>query len=550
MDSRADHLIQRQEAMASARGLHEQHWQEIAELINPMRAEFNVQVPAGAKRMSKIFDGTAGLAQENLTAGLYGMMTNPANEWFRLASAIPELNEVHEVRLWLDEVSRIMRDAFAARGNRFYTRIIDLFADVVSFGTGAFYAAETTGTTALQFSCRHLTECYIAQNEQEDVDTLFRRFKYTARQAVAKWGAKAHRAIAEAAQKHPEQEFEFLHAVLPRREAPTPGSSPGAGPGGERVFWSAYVDVEHRELLSEGGYYEFPYQVPRWSTRSRSVYGDSPAMLALPDTKMLNQMSKTTIVAAQKVVDPPILAYDEAAIRGARLTPGQTVYGGVDQFGRQLVHPLQTNANVGLGLEMEEQRRQAVREAFYWSLLLMIQQPNMTATEFLGRQEEQIRLMGPHLGRIQTECLDPLIDRVFALLLRAGAFPPPPQILMHYPNLRVVYTSPAARAQKAGEAAALIRTGEAITPMASLKPEIWDNFDEDQWARAVAEGLGTPARIMRDPREVARMRALRQQTVVAQGLADRAKPVAGALKDIAGAGKTMAEAGVPVRGAA
>jgi hypothetical protein len=37
----------------------------------------------------------------------------------------------------------------------------------------------------------------------------------------------------------------------------------------------------------------------------------------------------------------------------------------------------------------------------------------MTATEVIQRNEEKMRLLGPVLGRLQSELLKPLIDRVF-----------------------------------------------------------------------------------------------------------------------------------------
>ena len=44
--------------------------------------------------------------------------------------------------------------------------------------------------------------------------------------------------------------------------------------------------------------------------------------------------------------------------------------------------------------------------------------PQMTATEVIQRNEEKMRLLGPVLGRLQSELLKPLIDRVFAILLK------------------------------------------------------------------------------------------------------------------------------------
>ena len=37
----------------------------------------------------------------------------------------------------------------------------------------------------------------------------------------------------------------------------------------------------------------------------------------------------------------------------------------------------------------------------------------MTATEVLQRNEEKMRILGPVMGRIQSELLEPMINRVF-----------------------------------------------------------------------------------------------------------------------------------------
>lgn len=60
-------------------------------------------------------------------------------------------------------------------------------------------------------------------------------------------------------------------------------------------------------MISESGFQEFPYIVPRFLKATGETMGRSPAMTALPDVKMLNLMSKTIIQAAQKQIDPPFL---------------------------------------------------------------------------------------------------------------------------------------------------------------------------------------------------------------------------------------------------
>lgn len=542
-DTRADALIRRQESLAAERGLWESHWQEIAELFSPFRADFQGRRTPGEKRTARVFDGTPGLAAENLAAGLWGLLTNSANAWFQLRAEDETLNERQEVKLWLDAATRRLQQAFAAGGQRFYARVVDLFSDLVHFGTAVFYVDEIVGRRELYFSCRHLAECYVAENDLEQVDTLFRRFTLTARQAQLRFGEALGSKLAERAEKAPDEPVEILHAVLPAPEFDGEAAKKG------QAFASVYLAAEEGRVLSENGYWDFPYQVPRWSQRSRAVYGDSPAMLALADAKMLNQMSRTLIVGAQKQVDPPLLALDEAAVRGVKAVPGGVIYGGLDPQGRRLYEPLVTGGNTGLGLQLEEQRRNAVREAFHASLLLMVAQPGRTATEVLAMQEEKLRLMGPHLGRVQSEFLDPLLARVFGLLERRGELPPAPPVLSRG-RLKVDYVSPMARAQRAGEAQAVLRTLEALMPLAQLDPQVGQAVDAEAALRVVAEAMGLPAKVLRDPAAIAELRAQAQNQAGLMQLLGAAKPVAGATREIAQAAESAPEIVAGLAGAA
>jgi hypothetical protein len=271
-------------------------------------------------------------------------------------------------------------------------------------------------------------------------------------------------------------------------------------------------------------------------------------MLALPDVKMVNAMAKTTIVAAQKQADPTILAPDENGMKGIRFSPGSIVYGGVDAQGRPMYQPFQAGGPTGLTLELENQRREAIRDAFYATLLLMADRANMTATEWLGRQEEKLRLMGPHIGLVQAEWLDPLVDTAFTFMARASApmwsrgqngwLPLPPASIAQAPNLKVSFVSPLARAQKASEAASLDRFMQSVTPVAQVKPEVLDNINADEFLRIMAEGTGVPAKVLNDPKLVAQMRQQKQQQAAMQQMAAMAAP----MKDGAAAVKSLAEA--------
>jgi hypothetical protein len=225
-------------------------------------------------------------------------------------------------------------------------------------------------------------------------------------------------------------------------------------------------------------------------------------MTALPDVKMLNKMSETTIRAAQKQIDPPLMVPDDGFVLPIRTTPGSLNF--YRSGTRDRLEPLNIGANNPLGLNMEEQRRNAIRQAFYVDQLLVGQTQTMTATEVLQRNEEKMRLLGPVLGRLQAELLQPLISRSFALLLRSGLLPPAPEELQGQ-DIDIEYVSPLAKAQKLTDLQSMLRGFEIMMQVSQVAP-VMDYLDDDKLVQYLVEVTGMPARIIKSDAEVARMR--------------------------------------------
>src|SRR5258706_11929167 len=126
-DDLAKEKLRRLDQLMADRAPREREWQQIAELMNPMRADFTVQHSPGDKRLQKVFDGTAGIASENLVSGLWTMITNSANKWFEIRSALDELMQVQRVKLWCDTATTRMLNTFGSSGGTFYARVVDLY---------------------------------------------------------------------------------------------------------------------------------------------------------------------------------------------------------------------------------------------------------------------------------------------------------------------------------------------------------------------------------------------------------------------------------------
>tara|TARA_R110000782_G_scaffold102036_1_gene188952 strand:+ start:151 stop:1749 length:1599 start_codon:yes stop_codon:yes gene_type:complete len=528
-DVLASELMKRFGSLENQRATWETHWQEIGDYVVPRKADINKVRSAGDKRTENIFDGTAGLAAELLAASLHGMLTNMSTKWFSLQFQNDEYNTIDEAREWIGDVERVMYGAFS-RSN-FNEQIHELYHDLITFGTAVMFV-EADDEFDLSFSTRHISECYITENDKGRVDTVFRKFKMPLRAAVNRFGAENMTSkILKKEKENPYEMMTLLHAVYSRDERDVTKVDAENKP-----IASVYLDPDEKTVLSEGGFDEFPYCSPRFLKASFEIgYGRSPAMTALADIKMLNKMSEVTIRAAQKQVDPPLLVPDDGFI-----LPIRTVPGGLNFYRsgtRDRLEPLNIGANNPIGLAMEEQRRKAIQSSFYVDQLILGQGPQMTATEVVQRTEEKMRLLGPVLGRLQAELLQPLITRCYNLLSRQGAFKPAPE-LIEGQDFDIEYVSPLAKAQKAGDVQSALQFIELTQPLAQIDPGVMDYIDTDNLVKHLINTLSVPAKAVRSQSEVSEIREQRQAQQEQQAQLDQAQQVA----ESAGAAAPMLKA--------
>ena len=485
----AKNLLKRFDRLKSQRQNWESHWQEVADYMQPRKADVNKSRSKGDKRTELIFDSSPLQSVELLAASLHGMLTNPSTPWFSLRFKEYEMENEDEAKEWLEDATEVMYSAF--NKSNFQQEIFELYHDLITFGTAAMFIEEDDDDV-LKFSTRHINEMYIAENDKGRIDTVFRKFKLSARSAIQKFGTVSTN-ISVVAKKDPYEEVEILHAVYPRSDF-----DPKKQDKDNMPFASIYLDASSGDELSVSGFREFPFVVPRYLKASHEIYGRSPAMTALPDVKMLNEMSKTTIKSAQKQVDPPLLVPDDGFI-----LPVRTVPGGLNFYRsgtRDRIETLNIGANTPLGLNMEEQRRNSIRNAFYVNQLMMQQGPQMTATEVIQRNEEKMRLLGPVLGRLQSELLKPLIDRCFALILRKNLFRPAPEFLSGK-DIEIEYVSPLAKAQKSTELQSIMRAIEIMGSLANVAP-VFDHINMDKLVRHLADIVGVPQKILKPQSEL------------------------------------------------
>lgn len=527
MDSRADEIIRRHERFKSERSIWDSHWQELAERIWPERALFIEKTrPQGEKRTEQVFDATASLALTRFAAAMESMLTPRTAKWHKLRVADDDLNQNPAVQRYLDEVTNILfRVRYSPMAN-FASQMYESYMSLGSFGTGGVLLEDMLGV-GIRYKSIDLANLYFCENRHGIIDTVHREFQYTARQAMQHFEpGRLPEKIKTAMEKDPEQKFDFIHCVKPNDYDDKDGRFP---------FESYYVSLEGRTIVEEGGYRSFPYALGRYITTPGETYGRSPAMLVLPDIKMLNEMQKTIIRSAHMAISPPLLLQEDGALQAFDMRPNALNFGGVDDRGQPLVQPLKVEGRIDIGLDLLEQRQRIINDAFLVTLFqILVDQPNMTATEAMLRAQEKGALLAPTMGRQQSELLGPMIERELDILGRAGMLPEMPDELLEIGgDVEIEYVSPLNRAQRAEDGVAILRTFEAVAPLAQVDPSVMMAFDLAQAARELANINGVPAKVLRSKEEIDAMKEQQGQSAGMQQLLEAAPIAAQTAKTLA-----------------
>lgn len=517
------------EELRSRRILEEPQWREIAGLLKPEDRDIGQQ--SSRNRVADdIFDSTPLLALDQFVGGLFSQSTNPADRWFEVSIADDELKGWGPVKDYLWSFSQLIFSSFGPAVSPFYAVVPGTYADLGAFGLGCGYSDLPQGGG-------RFTDLHIPLGESF-VDTDGAGFVTRFHREFAARTEELQRMFGEAAGGLRERrENRVIHAVFEN-----PGFTAGrVGPKGQR-FSSVYclAGETNGNFRVEKGYYEMPYYAIPWTLRA-GRYPMGPGHLARADVSMLNEMERSHIVAAQFDAEPPLLAHDESVITAADIEPRKLLYGTLTEQGKQLLQRLERGSDLKLSMMQSEQRRGAIREAFLFSIMQLVNRPQMTATEFLGFKEEQLRLMGPNLGRIHSYGLAPLIARRARMLQRAGMVPPPPRELVGH-NIDVAFVSPLAKAQKFGQARAILQFAQSVAGFAQFQPEAIDNFDCDAASEALADGYGVPPGVQRAREAVEEIRKSRAQAQQQMVATEQASQLAGVYADVAHANQAQTRA--------
>jgi hypothetical protein len=491
-----------------------------------------------------------------LANGQLAWMSPLESSWF--AFEPQPFQDSDEARRWLSKATEIARNELAI--SNFYVAVHEFYLDRGAFGTACLYV-EPGRKRAVNAQVWPVGSFVIDEDENGVVDTVIRDFKLTARQAVQKFGEKnvseKIRAAAETGGAKSHERYEFLHAIYPRSDAERDGEKLDAP---NMPIASVYVEKDGYHVCQVGGYEEMPVMVSRyleWGSNMGGMYGWSPAFAALPEARQVNFLQKMLDALAEKMAFPPVLAPDDLEGEIDANAMGVTYFSRDLAASNSLPKEWMTQGRYDIGVQRVQERQKAINTAFHVDLFQMFAQlqKQMTATEVQERAQEKLIQFSPTFARLTTELFNPLLERLFAILLRVGRLGPlqniPQSLIQPLGNGRgyiappaVQYASRIALALRALPSMAYQRMLQRLSATVGLAQTVVDNFDFDAAERQTALDDGLPAEFLKPAAAVEQARQARaaaQQKAQQQAAAAQAAEAAGKLGQIK-SGSPMAQA--------
>lgn len=494
------------------------HFRDLSEHVQPRLGRYLTNdTNKGHKYNQKILDGSGTISLRTLAHGMMTGITSPARPWFKLTISNKAMAERATVKNWLHRVTQLMSTIFSK--SNLYQVLPQLYEELVLFGTGAMGVfpdfedvIRVIPYTAGSYS--------IGCDGNQRVRRFTRKERYTVEQLVSKYGFwNCSKAVQENfLNGNYSATADILQVIMPNyhRDATKDNNR-------NRPFLIATMEEKtcgengDDTYLELSGFKSFPIMAPRWHVTGNDDFGRGPGMDALPDIKSLQVTTKRKMQTTDKNVQPPLLAHPRLKNTLISHIPGSVTFADMENNNATVRPTYQVQQNIAELIADIQDTRRRIQQAFYADLFLMLaaDDKTMTAREVAGRQEEKLLMLGPVMERINTELLNPLIDRTFEIMQDAGLFAPgtplEPPAELQGSELKVEFTSMLAQAQQIVETSRIERFMGFAGNLAGVNPGVLDKVNMDEAIDEYAELVMLPPRIVRSDEEVAAIRAAREE---------------------------------------
>jgi len=521
-------LFKRADKLRRARNSRfDSDWQQLSQYFWPDMSDINTDKTEDEDWFQRIFSSLPLRASQTCANGVRNWVTPSTDPWLGMSppynlpamggSTNPRLNRLSrpssmdvddtgkdEATRWCDDAASQLLEWFSECN--FYSVVQPFNRSGATFGTALMFMEEGKETTFNFEQFKVGTYC-IAENDQKIVDTVFRWFKLSVRQAAQKFGVEMlTEQMREALKKGDfDREFKFIHCAYPNDEF-----RQGAIGTDGMAFASVYLHEDTKKTVSRGGFEEMPYFCLRWSRwgTENQVWGCSPAYEVLSDARSINSYVQNYIALVEQKAFPRVIAPDSVYGEVEQASGGVTVVKAEDMARGVLPKEWMTEGEPKELVELINMTRDDINEAFFVNIFKALSQLKEKITEstygaIALLQGENLDQFTGTFDQYRTELINPLVRRGIGIAYRAGLLKDPPQSLYVRPGNdpraepelvapKVSIKSRVSLALSQAKVVGTEKTLQMLTPVMAERPEIGDNLNWNNITRDVGRGNGMP----------------------------------------------------------
>lgn len=512
-------LLEDYKRMCGAKSTILNVWQQIGEFCYPNSQNFlRYTANDGDKRRRSIFDPTAEFSLDIFASSVVAYLANPATKWINFQPSNTELLNDRDVQLFVDDAQRKSLAVFNNPRSKFYDNLFTMIKMVGAFGNAALLM-DKDKDAIVKFKAESPKAFDFTEDFSGNTKDVYFEKEYTIGALRAKAETDKWNIPGELAQRAEHEKVKVLRVIMPN-----PAYDNTKLGFNFAKYHSYHVLPELKAVLKEGYFNISPIAICRWDRVEDEKWADSPGRVALSTIKLVNAADRGMIVAMEKELNPTLAISSEAKYGKLDTSAGAVLVGRGNP--NDTIREIRTTGNnIRTVFDWMEFKRQQIRTAFYVDVFQTAQQLGMTATEADIRNQERLRGIAPKISKMQDDVIGFAGEKVLEALIERGEVVVPEVLKEEGGEIRVVYLSPIAQAQRfadgQGIAGFLNDIGIAAQAQAATgqKPEIMDLVDFDKLGREMAEIRGVPERILRSEDDYMGLREQRAQAEQAQAAA-------------------------------
>lgn len=476
-------------------------FQDAYDYTLPMREGFYYE-EAGQRRDDKIFDSTAVNGIQEFASRLQSAMVPNFSRWadFVAGSEIPP-DQKDAVNNQLDEVTDYVFEVL--QNSNFAQEVHESFMDL-AVGTGVLCIEEGDSVNPVIFTSVPLPRIVLDTGPNNNVDHIFRERKRVPFDELSILYPDATFDPKVMANMGKDRETSVLEIVCKDYSKLN-----------EEAYYHYAICMTTETLLYEKrltGLGSNPFVCFRWSPAANEVYGRGPIVNALPAIKVANLTVQLILENAQMAISGIYQAEDDGVMNldTINLVPGTVIPKAMGSAGLQ---PIQSAGRFDVGQLQLNEMRMEIRKFLYMDMLGDPDKTPASATEVAERMADLNRRMSATFGRLQSELIQPVLQRVIYILKKQGRIELP---TINGREVKVRSVSPLAQGQANEDIARIARFLETINNY--LGPQLVPVLiDPEQTAVVLAEKFGVPDSLIRDEEQRRQITAMMQQIAQQQG---------------------------------